>query len=619
MLQLKNNLIMAPVKTGYSDGTGVVTDRHIEFYKQRSKYLGAIIPEPLYLDAGLRELPTQMGIDNDNKIEGLKQLTDTIHKYNTKVIAHLNHPGRMANPKIPGNYFLSSSAQPCEAGGPTPKQMDKNDISNVIQLFVDAAIRAEKSGFDFIELQFGHGYLISQFISEKVNTRTDVYGGSFENRIKLSVDVLKAVKNATKIPVIIRISGDEMIPDGIKIDEMVAFSKVLKQIGIAAIHVSAGTICSTPPWYFQHMFVPKGKTWELASTIKSNIDLPVIFVGQVNTKEDVEILSIKYKADYIAIGRALVADPDFAGIVTNNINRAYRPCMDCSQGCLGGVKAGKGLQCLVNPTVGIAKPEINKSGNSKKIAVVGGGLAGMEAALVLDLRGHKVDIFEKGELGGQFKYAHMTPKKQSMVRLIPYLTEELKASNINVIKNTATENQLAENYDEIVIATGSVSNIPQIEGLKDFYWAEILNKGNLPQNKKVLIIGGGLIGIDIATSLVANNNSVVIVKRTDDFGGNMEMIAKKLSLKMLHEHNTVFSNHTHIKKIEGRTVYADKNGEQVVFDNIDIIVVSAGMKSYNPLFDELKNKKPTHLIGDANHVGDAQDAIKDAYLTAINI
>jgi len=214
---------MAPVKTGYSDGSGIVTEKHIQFYAKRSKYLGALTPEPLYMDSGLRELPTQMGIDNDDKIEGLKWLTDTIHKHNTKAIAHLNHPGRMANPKIPNNYFLSSSNQPCEAGGATPKKMDKADINNIVSMFVDAALRAQKARFDIIELQFGHGYLISQFISPKVNNRTDKYGGNFENRIRLAIEILEAVKSAVNLPIIVRLSGDEMIPDGIKIDEMVAF------------------------------------------------------------------------------------------------------------------------------------------------------------------------------------------------------------------------------------------------------------------------------------------------------------------------------------------------------------------------------------------------------------
>lgn len=228
MLSLKNQFIFAPVKTGYSDGNGIVTERHVAFYKRRAQYLGAVIPEPFYLDKGLRELPTQMGIDDDNKIAGLKKLVDLIHQQGCKVIAHLNHPGRMANPKIPGNYFISSTDRPCENGGATPKKMNKEDMRNVVNLFVEGAVRAEKSGFDIIELQFGHGYLIAQFISPFVNDRNDEFGGNFENRMMFPLEILQSVMQAVNLPIIIRISGDEMILEGIKLPEMIDLSKIFK-------------------------------------------------------------------------------------------------------------------------------------------------------------------------------------------------------------------------------------------------------------------------------------------------------------------------------------------------------------------------------------------------------
>jgi len=190
MLTLKNQFIFAPIKTGYSDGSGVVTEKHLAFYKRRSQYLGGVIPEPFYMDKGLRELPTQMGIDDDNKIEGLKKLVDLIHRSGTKAIAHLNHPGRMANPKIAGNYYPSSTDKPCENGGATPNRMDREDMKKVVNLFVEGAVRAKKAGFDIIELQFGHGYLLAQFISPFVNDRTDEFGGSFGNRIRFPLEIL---------------------------------------------------------------------------------------------------------------------------------------------------------------------------------------------------------------------------------------------------------------------------------------------------------------------------------------------------------------------------------------------------------------------------------------------
>jgi len=342
MLELKNMFILAPIKTGYGDGSGKVTDRHIAFYKRRCKYLGAVIPEPFYLDKGLREIPTQLGIDNDDKIEELQKLVASIHESGTKVIAHLNHPGRMASPNIPGNHFISSTDRPCENGGATPKRMDKKDMEQVTSLFAKAALRAKKANFDIIELQFGHGYLLAQFLSPFVNDRTDEYGGSFENRIRFPLEVLRVVKESVDLPIIARISADEMVPGGIRLPEMMAFSKILEENGVEAIHVSAGTVCSTPPWYFQHMFVPKGKTWEMAGKIKEEITIPVIFVGQINMIEDIEKLRAEFPADYIAVGRALIADPDFIGKYQGEVKGVIRPCLACAEGCLGGVRSGAG-------------------------------------------------------------------------------------------------------------------------------------------------------------------------------------------------------------------------------------------------------------------------------------
>ena len=617
MFTLKNEFLIPPIKLGYTTGDGKVNNRYFDFYNQRSKNIGAVTIEPFYLDKGLRELPNQLGIDNDDKIEGISALVNLIHKNGAKVIAHLNHPGRMANPKIPGNFHWSSTDAPCENGGAKPQAMNREMMDTVIQLFVDTAKRAEKAGFDFIELQFGLGHLLAQFLSPAVNNRTDEYNGNLDNRAKFPFEVFDAVKDATDIPVITRISADEIIPNGFHLDEMKQFAQLLEKRGAAAIHVAAGSACSTPPWFFQHMFIPKGKNWELASKIKEVVSVPVISVGQINSFDDIKILKEQYKADYIAVGRALVADPDFTGKYLGEIAGNVRPCLACSDGCLGNVKKGKGLKCLVNPTVNTGLPALQKAEQTKKVAVIGGGLAGMEAAITLKHRGHSVDLFEKEKPGGQFNYAPMTPKKRSMKALVPYYLKELKNNNINVIQKEVGEADINAGYDAVVFATGAVPAIPQIEGLNKFYWAEILLKENLPENKNVLIVGGGLIGVDIATALIPKGNKITIVKRTTDFGEDMEMIAKALSLKMMKEAGTVFSDYTHIKKVDGKTVYAERNGEKIEFNNIDLIVVSTGMKSYIPF--QPKTDADIYYIGDARKVSKAEEAIHDAYELALKI
>jgi len=616
MIELRNPFIFAPIKLGYCNGDGNVNQKHISFYSERSSYLGAVTVEPLYIDRGLREIPMQLGIDDDKKIVGLEKLVGTTHKSGAKAIAHLNHPGRMANPKIGGNYFVSSTDKPCENGGATPRMIDGRDMEKVINLFVGASVRARKAGFDYIELQFGHGYLLAQFISPLVNNRLDEYGKSFENRIKFPLEVLQAVKKFAGLPLIARISGDEMLPGGIKLSEMIKFSKILAKKGVSAVHVSAGTVCSTPPWFFQHMFIPKKKTWEMAKKISENINIPVIFVGKINSFDDIEELKNNYSADYLAIGRALVADPQFVGKYFNKVRGAVIPCLMCVEGCLGGVRSGQGLRCLVNPEAGSETKVFKTSSRSKRYAVVGGGLAGMEAAITLKRRGHTVDLYEKDKLGGQFNLAPLTPNKESMKSLVPYMVRELKNNEVNIIYKEAKKSDIISNYDGAILATGSRPSVPSIPGLDKFYWADILLEENFPENKKVFIIGGGLIGVDIATALIPRGNKIIIAKRTTDFGEDMEMIAKTLSLKIMTDNGVIFSDHTRIKKIEENIIYAERNGENIKFEGIDMIVVSTGMRSYNPLEKYLKNRMAVYVVGDARHIGNAQDAIKDGYHTA---
>ncbi len=613
---------MPPIKLGYCKEPGFVNDRHLNFYKRVGKHLGALTLEPLFMDSTLRELPTQLGIDNDNKIEGLKTLTDALHKFNTKAIAHLNHPGRMANPMIPNNIFISSTDKACPAGGKQPEMMDEESMKSVIDLFVTTAKRAEKAGFDFIEIQSGHGYLLAQFLSPQTNNREDSYGGSFDNRIKFPLQVINAVKQAVNIPIIVRVSAEEMTPRGIKMEETIAYAKILQQAGVTALHVSSGSVCETPPWYFQHMFVPKGKTWEFAATIKNEIDLPVIFVGRINTPEDIETIKEEYHGDYMAIGRALVADPDFIGKYLGLIKEAYRPCMACAEGCLGGVKSGKGLGCLVNPEVNnsllISK---NSTHKSKKIAVVGGGLAGMEAAIRLHKKGHQITIFEKNTLGGQFNLAWLPPKKATLKKILDYYFTEIKKLDIPTVKKQVTAEEILSNkFDDVIIATGAKPAIPPIKGLHKYYWAELLEDKLLPKNKKIVIVGGGLIGTELASKLIDYNNEVILVEMLDDVARGMELIERKMTLKKLaNKQIAIFKNHKVIEVNETTKTILIQGKAETTLANIDLIVMATGMKSDDQLAKELEGKIKYHLIGDAVQPAKAQNAIASGYTVAIAI
>jgi pyruvate/2-oxoglutarate dehydrogenase complex dihydrolipoamide dehydrogenase (E3) component len=286
---------------------------------------------------------------------------------------------------------------------------------------------------------------------------------------------------------------------------------------------------------------------------------------------------------------------------------------------LGGVKSGQGLGCVVNPLAGREHRPLKQAAQKKRFAVVGADLSGMQAALTLKKRGHAVNLYEKDKPGGQFNLASLPPNKGSLREIIDYFEYELKQNAIDIIHREATaDDLLAKNYDGILLATGAVPTVPPIRGLKDYYWAEFLLEENLPQGEKIVVIGGGLIGIEIASKLVDKGNEVIIVEMLAEVARGMEMIEKAMTLKKLTMKNVPIYANTKAEEIDGATVRL--SGErQVMLENVDHIVVATGMKSYAPLYDALKNKVPVYLLGDAKKVGKAQEAIRDGYTIALEL
>ncbi|AKH96582.1 NAD(P)/FAD-dependent oxidoreductase [Halanaeroarchaeum sulfurireducens] len=617
--KLRNEFVMAPIKTGYSDGDGSVTDRHLQFYRRRADHLGAITPEPLYLDERLRELPTQMGIDDDDAIPGLRDLTDAIHDGGAKAIAHLNHPGRMANGNIEGNVHLSASATTCERTGITPERMSKDDIDEAVSLFEDAARRAEEAGFDVLELQFSHGYLVAQFLSPAVNDRDDEYGGSFENRARFGFEVLDAVQSATDLPVMIRLTADDKVEGGIDFPEARELAGRLEDRGADAFHVTAGSLCANPPYFFQHMFTPKGELWEYADTLGNDVSVPVAAVGRINEHQDIETIQSDTNADLVAVGRALVADPDFVGKYLGEVDGPVRPCMACSDGCLGGVKSGEGLGCVINPAVGDEDElRFEPTAEPREYAIVGGGPAGMTAAEVLSERGHEVDLYESDELGGAFRWAPLPPGKDSLQKGLDYLETVVEtADDVDVIRDEATESTL-EDYDGAVIATGSEPMIPPIEGLDtvEYDGAEILDAEAMPADERVMVIGGGFIGLETADALAEAGNEVIVVELLSDVGRGMISLEKGPVLSKLEKTDSVsIHKETDLQEVAEETAVATKDGEELSWEGIDRYVVATGVQSYDPFdYDELSI--PTETVGDAAEPGRAEDAIASAYETA---
>jgi 2,4-dienoyl-CoA reductase (NADPH2) len=619
--ELRNEFVMAPVKTGYGDAEGRVTDRHLRFYRRRADHVGAITPEPLALDASLRELPTQLRIDADDKVDGLARLADTIHDGGAKAIAHLNHPGRMANPRIDGNDHLSASATPCDRTGVTPERMDRDAIDEAIDLFADGARRATEAGFDVVELQFGHGYLVSQFLSPTVNAREDEYGGSLENRARFGFGVLEAVQKSTDLPVVVRLTADDKVDGGIDFEDAKRVATWLEDRGADALHVTVGTLCSRPPQFFQHMFAEKGEPWEYAAQLRAEVDVPVMAVGRINDHDDVRRIQEESMADLIAVGRPLVADPDFVGKYLGAVEGPVRPCMACSDGCLGGVKSGDGLGCVINPEVGEGDElQVAPADDPGHYAVVGGGPAGLSAAQALAERDHEVTLYERNELGGAFRYAPLPPGKDPLQKGIDYFVSLLRnAENVEIRREEAEAADL-EGYDRAVVATGSEPVVPPIDGLEsvEYSGAELLEPANRPSDDRVMVIGGGYVGLEAADALAEAGNEVIVVELLPDLGGDMLSLEKGPILSRLQaRENVELHRETDLEEIDGDRARATNNGDDLAWAGIDHYLLATGVRSDDP-FGEVADDLdvPLHRVGDAVDPGKAEHAIASGFETA---
>lgn len=349
-LSLKNHLLMAPVKTAMCMPGGWVTPQILRYYERIAQGgVAAIILEPSAVSADGREHPKQLALHEDLHVEQLKTVIDTIHASGSLAGVHLNHAGRAANPKVIGQAPWAPSPMVCPTTGAEAQALEEERIEGIIDDFGQTARRAVETGADFIELQFGHGYLVAQFFSERTNQRSDQWGGSVENRLRFARRVLETVKEqAGEVPIIVRISSNEFIADGLTPVELQPMFDLLAEIGTTAVHVGNGNACDSPPWYYSHMAVPEEKQLEALKAIRGRTSLPLIAAGRMGHPAKMEQL-MEMGYDFLALGRALIADPEFVLKLAQDKADEIVEYGACLDGCLRAVKSGQPIHCIVNP------------------------------------------------------------------------------------------------------------------------------------------------------------------------------------------------------------------------------------------------------------------------------
>ena len=619
-MELKNRLVVPPMGSGFSAPDGTVTDRLIEYHEARARGgFGLIIVEVTAIDPLGKGSPIQLGIWDDKFMRGLRRLVDRIHAAGAKIAIQLHHAGRETfSFSLGGQQAVAPSPFPDPIIREVPRELTVEEIKSLVEAYAQGARRAKESGFDAVELHGAHGYLIAQFMSAYANKRTDEYGGDLEGFLRFPLDIVHRARELVgpDYPILFRISGDEAVPEGRTIDESVVVAKRLVEAGVDALHVSVGVyessyLTSAPP------AMEPGFNAAAAATIKQAVSVPVIVVGRVVTPAVAEDIISSGKADLVAIGRASLADPEFAVKAAEGRDEDIVKCLSCNEGCIDALMSKPPITCTQNPALG-REVEYASAGtaNVKKVVVAGGGPAGLEAARTAALWGHRVTLYEKRDsLGGQALLAAMPPTKEVWLEVVRSRMKDLQRLGVEIRLGSELTPQLVKELspDVLIVATGSAPLLPDIPGTErdNVVTAQDVLTGALV-GPRVVVIGGGLVGCETADYLAQLGKDVTIVEMLRHTAQDISPGARYFLRRRLRERNVKMLTSTPVKAITDVGVVVSSDGEERTLEPVDTVVLATGARSVNDL-EAVKELVPeVYVIGDAASPGKMLQAVQQA-------
>lgn len=628
-LLIKNRIVFPAMCTKYAAPDGGVTERMLRYYEERAKGgAGLVTIEATSVDPTGNSFSRGLSIADDARLPGLTDLARRVKRHGARISIQLQHGGRAALPQFSGHAVPLVSAIP----GVTPYDnsviLSEEEIARLVECWGKAAIRAREAGFDAVEIHGAHGYLINQFMSPLTNLREDAYGGSFENRMRFPLEVLRAVRKQVgpDFPILFRYSMEEFMPGGIDMEQAVRIAKVMADNGVDMLNVSIG-IGESVEYIIPPASVPDGWNADRAAAIKRAVGsrIPVAVVGRICNRKTAENIIASGKADLVAMGRALLADPFLPAKLAEGRDDEILTCIGCNEGCTGMLNECRPISCALNPRTGYEDDyPMTQADAPKAVVVIGGGPAGCEAALTAAQRGHKVVLFEAtSTLGGLANIAALPPGKGVFATLGTYFSTMLPRAGVDVRLNTKADADAvrALHPDHVIVATGGTPIVPRFCADSPVVLAQDILTGAAQAGSRVLVIGGGLVGSETAEFLADKGREVTVVELRDGIALDMEYKTRQMLMPKLAALGVVCLTETEVLEIgcngniKVKTPYLEKE-----LSGFDTVVVALGYRPDAALCADLAAADIDFVqVGDCKKVGKIINGVWEAFQLAYRI
>ena len=620
---LKNRIIMPLFPTKYATDSRV-NPKMLEFYRTRAKGGVALI----VLDCPCLDYPRaykgpqELRFDTQEYADGIIQLLDTIHAEGARAFMHLNYPRERKVDKAVEGAEKKKDAWVVSLAN----AMSIQEADEILAIMAQGAVKARTIGYDGVEIQASYGDLIAQLLSPLLNRRSDELGGAVENRAGFLTRLIKRIKTAAgqDFPIMVKLVCNEFVPGGLGVHEAKIIATLVEDAGADAIIANAGNKTT------KYITIPPnesspGPLLDLAAEIKSAVNIPVVAIAKINGPELAESALSQGKADFVGMARALVADPELPQKAASGLIADIRHCNYCLQDCAEKGVPGIGRCCGVNPFAGNEYAwKILPAQAKKKVLVIGGGPSGIQAAVTASQRGHDVELWEQGDLGGQTRLASIAPFKEDTADILRYLKHILDSSGVRVSVNRSVEvpDIIEQAPDVVIVATGSRPAVLSIPGADSDMTTDVRSvyENRSVDGQKIVIIGGGDIGCETAEWLAGPDRQVTVVEILPDVLHRMKKIPKQRLLARLSQKNVTILTETRITAIEKNRVFLQKKDSSTLELEADRVIFAIDAVPENRMVDDLRGKvKQVMAVGDADSPGNLGTALRSGTAAALNI